>query len=224
MSQIAFVGPVKDVEAFKSFAKEINGARKAEHVEACKRYGRTKERVFLAQTPMGAMINVYTEGLNAGFLMARLRTSSNAYDKFYLESVKKINGVDMTSLPAGPPPHLAFEWTNGKPGKASTMIAAPVPDVSKFWQFCREMTTRYTEHGESREQNGITLERAFYLHDAKMAAIYFEGDDPAGAIQKSTTSSSAYDKWFIDHASAVHGIDMRAGMPPKPELCWSFDA
>jgi hypothetical protein len=224
MSQIAFVGPVKDVEAFKSFAKEINGPKKAEHLDACKRHGTTKERIFLAQTPMGAMINIYSEGLNAGFMMARVRNSSNAFDKFYLESINKMSGIDVTKLPAGPPPHLAFEWTNGKPGKASTMIGAPVPDASKFWQFCREMTMRYAEHGESRERSGVTLERAFYLHEAKMVAIYLEGDDPAGAMEKSITSSVPYDKWFIEHASAVHGIDMRAGMPPKPELYYSFDA
>jgi hypothetical protein len=141
MSQIGFVGQVKDVEAFKSFTKEISGPKKADHLDACKRHGTTKERIFLAQTPMGAMINIYSEGLNAGFMMARLRNSSNAFDKFYLESIKKISGVDITAFPAGPPPHLAFEWTNGKPGKASTMIGMPAPDASKFWQFCREMST-----------------------------------------------------------------------------------
>ena len=224
MSQIGFVGPVKDVEAFKSFVKEIKGARNAEHVEACRRHGTTKERLFLAQTPMGAMINVYSEGLNVGFSLARLRNSSNAYDKFHLDSINKMSGINLTDLPAGPPPNLAFEWTNGKPGKASTMIGAPVADASKFWQFCREMTMRYAEHGESRERSGITLERAFYMHDAKMVAVYIEGDDPAAAMEKSITSSSPYDKWFIDRASAVHGIDMRASMPPRPELYYSFDA
>ncbi len=83
---------------------------------------------------------------------------------------------------------------------------------------------RYAEHGEARERSGITLERVFYLHDAKMVAVYIEGDDPAHAMQKAMTSTTGYDKWFIDHASAVHGIDMRAGLPPQPELYYSYDA
>jgi hypothetical protein len=224
MSTVGFVGPVKDVDAFKAFAKEINGARKAEHIEACRRHGTTKQRIFLAQTPMGSMVNVYTEGLNAGFFLARMRASSNAFDKFYLESLTKMNGINMLDLPAGPPPNLAFEWASGKAGKASTMIGLPVPEASKFWQFCREMTVRYAEHGESRQRAGITLERAFYLHDAKMVAVYLEGDDPAGAITRSLTSSLPYDKWFVDHASAVHGIDLRSGTPPQPELYLSYDA
>jgi hypothetical protein len=57
-----------------------------------------------------------------------------------------------------------------------------------------------------------------------MAAVYLEGDDPAAGIAKSLASGQPYDKWFVDHASAVHGIDMRAGAPPKPELYYSFDA
>src|SRR6266481_2876943 len=108
MSTIGFVGPVKDVEAFKTFAKEVNVARKGEHAEACRRHGITKQRVFLAQTPMGAMVNAYSEGLNAGFFLARLRASTNAFDKFYLESLSKMNGINMIDLPAGPPPNLAF--------------------------------------------------------------------------------------------------------------------
>lgn len=224
MSSIGFVGPVKDVDAFKAFSKEINGARKAEHREACLRHGTTKQRVFLAQTPMGAMLNVYSEGLNAGFFLARLRSSSNAFDKFYLESVIKMTGMNFTELPAGPPPNLAFEWANGKAGKASTMIGMPVPDAAKFWQFCRDITLRYDEHSASREKSGITLERAFYMHDAKMVAVYLEGDDPAGAMEKSFTSSLPYDKWFAEHASAVHGVDISKGLPPRPELYSSFDA
>jgi hypothetical protein len=224
MSSVGFVGPVKDVEAFKAFAKEIGGARKADYVEACKRHGTTKQRIFLSQTPMGAMVNVYSEGLNAGFFMARLRASSNAFDKFYLESLSKMSGVNMSDIPPGPPPNLAFEWESGQPGKGSTMIGAPVPDASKFWQFCRDLTMRYEEHGESRRRAGITLERVFYLHDAKMVAVYLEGDDPAAGIAKSLSSGLPYDKWFVDHASAVHGIDMSAQPPPKPELYHSFDA
>src|SRR5260370_17976527 len=127
MSSIGFVGPVKDVEAFKSFAKETNGARKAEHHESCKRLGLTKQRVFLAQTPMGAMVNAYSEGLNAGFFFARLRASSHAFDKFYLMSLNNMTGVNITDMPAGPPPNLAFEWANGKAGKSSTMMACPCP-------------------------------------------------------------------------------------------------
>jgi hypothetical protein len=170
------------------------------------------------------MINAYQEGLNAGFFLARLRASSNAFDKFYLESINKMSGANLMDMPAGPPPNLAFEWANGKPGKSSTMIAAPVPDAAKFWQFCREMTMRYAEHGEARERSGITLERAFYLHDAKMIAVYIEGDDPAQAVQKTTTATTGYEKWFIDQASRVHGIDLRANVPPKPVLQYSYDA
>jgi hypothetical protein len=224
MSTIGFVGPVKNVEAVRTFAGELNGARKADYAAMQKRQGCVKERVFLAETPMGPMNLVYREAPNAGFHMAHLAASSNAFDKFYIESVSKIAGVDITKFPAGPPSHLAFEWVSGKPGKSHTMVGAPVPEAGKFWQMCREMSQRSAEHGESRSRNGITLERVFYLHDAKMAAVYIEGDDPTAAVEKMLTSTASYDKWFVEQLASVHGIDFRAKAPPKPELLIAFDA
>jgi hypothetical protein len=223
MSTIGFVGMVKDVSAVRALASEVNGARKADYLAAQKRNGCVRERVFLSETPMGPMIMVYREAPNAGFHMATLAGSSNAFDKFYLESVVKTAGIDFTKLPPGPPPHLAFEWASGKRGKACTMIGAPVPDPAKFWQMCREMSMRQAEHRESRERNGIQLEQAFYLHDAKMVAVYLEGDDPQSAMEKSLASTATYDKWFTEQVAAVHGIDFKAHAPPKPELVVSFD-
>jgi hypothetical protein len=165
----------------------------------------------------------YGEGLNSGFAVARMQTSSNAFDKYFLEMMRKMAGVNPAELPAGPSPHLAFEWSNGKVGKASTMIGAPVPEPAKFWQFCREMSARYPEHSESRQRQGITLERSFYLHDAKMVAVYIEGDDPAQVVENAHTSTATYDKWFIERISDVHGIDRSAGAPPRPELLISYD-
>lgn len=207
----------------RSFAKEINGAKKAEYVESRRRLGITKERVFLVDTPMGTLSPVYNEGLNAAFMMSRAKSSSNPFDKYFLETIAKIYGADFTTIPAGPPPNLAFEWKNGKQGKSSTMIGAPVKDSGTFWQFCREMSSRYTEHGESRQRAGITLERVFFLHEAKMVAVYIEGDDPGRSMQTVMSSTGTYDKWFTDRASAIHGIDFRATPPPTPELLVAFD-
>lgn len=225
MSTIAFAGPVKDVAAARSFAGEVNGARRGDFVESRKRLAITKERIFLVDgTPMGAGVMVYAEGLNAGLQMARLRASTNAFDKFYLASVARMSAVDVANAPPGPPPHLVFEWVAGRTAKACTMIAAPVPEPARFWSLCREMTARYAEHGESRSRFGVTLERAFYLHDARMAVVYLEGDDPTAAMEKSMKSDAGYDRWFTDQISAVHGIDFRAQKAPKPELLISYDA
>jgi len=224
MSMIGFVGPAKDVAAMRALAQECSGSRKGEFVESRKRAGITKERVFLAETPMGPMVLAYGEGLNAGFQMARFAASSNAFDKHFIETLQKVAGVEFSKLPPGPTPHLAFEWSSGKPGKKCTMIGAPIPEPAKFWAMCREMSRRYPEHGESRERQGVTLERAFVLHDAKMVAVYLEGDDPAHGVGAIMQSSAAYDAWFVQQISAVHGIDFKAGPPPVPELLVSYDA
>jgi hypothetical protein len=224
MSTIGFVGPVKDKDHARSFANEIKGARRAEYFAAQKRHGCTRERIFLTDTPMGTMVMAYREATNAGFHMAALSASSNAFDKFWCESIQKIAGVDFSKLPPGPPPHLAFEWTNGRRARSCTMICAPVPDSSKFWKLCREMSMRAADHRESRERHGVVLEQAFYLHEAKMAAVYIEGEDAPTAMARSMQSNAPYDRWFLDQISDVHGIDFRSKAPPATELLVLFDA
>jgi hypothetical protein len=155
--------------------------------------------------------------------MARLMGSTQPFDKWFLDGVMKAAGVDFTKLPPGPPPHLVFEWSNGKPGKKCTMVAAPVPEPSKLWTFLRETTKRHAQHTESRERHGFTAERAFYLHDAKMVAVYLEGDDPEAGMAAGLTSTNEHDRWFAEQLKLVHGFDMSAQPPPKPELLVSFD-
>jgi hypothetical protein len=224
MSTIGFAGPLKDMDLARTFASELKGPRRAEYLAAQKRHGVTRERVFVTETPMGAMIMAYREAPNAGFQMATLSASSNAFDKFYLESIAKFVGVDFASLPPGPPSHLAFEFTNGMRSRECTMLCAPVPEPSKFWKLCREMSMRAADHRESRERHGIVFEQAFYLHDAKMAVVYLEGDDPQGAMERANQSTASYDRWFVDQITAVHGIDFRSHAPPKAELLMLFDA
>ena len=224
MSSVGFVAPVKEGAAARAFAAELKGERRAEYVSAQKRQGCTRERIFLTETPMGPMIVGYRDAHNAGFHMATLASSSSAFDKWYIESISRIAGRDLATMPAGAPPHLAFEWTNGQRSRSCTMIAAPVPDPSKFWQMCRDMSMRSGDHKESRERQGIVFEQAFYLHEMKMVAVYLEGTDVDGAMERSMSSTASYDKWFIEQASAVHGIDFKAHAPPKPELLVLFDA
>lgn len=224
MSTIGFAAPVKDVNAARAFAAELKGARRNEYVAAQKRNGCTRERIFVAETPMGPMILGYREAINAGFQFATLASSSNAFDKFYVESIIAMAGRDPMKTPPGPPPHLAFEWASGERARSCTMIVAPMPDVSKFWQMCREMSMRAGDHKESREGHGIVLEQAFYMHDAKMVAVYLEGPGADTAIERMVSSTASYDRWFIEQASAVHGVDFRASAPPKPELLFLFDA
>jgi hypothetical protein len=224
MSSMAFAAPVKDVATLRALAKEISSAKKAEYTESRKRVGVIKERLFLVETPMGPMVMIYDEAPNAGFVLSKRMASASAFDKYEMETVGKIAGGDPSKRPTGPTPHLAFEYVGNKKGANSTMIAAPVPDAAKFWQMCRDMSTRHQEHRESRERHGVTLERAFYLHDAKMAVVYMEGDDPTNAMKNAMTSTNAYDQWFVKTISEVHGIDFKAHAPPTPELLVSYDA
>jgi hypothetical protein len=224
MSATAFVGPVKNVDAAREFAAGLKGERQAEWLASERRTGCKRERVFLAETPNGTMVMIYREAENAGNHLSQLKASSNPFDRHYIESISKMAGVDITSFPPGPPPHLVFEWMGGERARNCTMIAAPVPDPAKFWQFLREMSSRPAEHSESRQRHGIVFERAFYMHEAKMAVVYMEGKDPAASIGEIMQSTATYDKWFVEQLAKVHGMDPKAAPTKAPELLVLFDA
>lgn len=224
MSVMAFGAPIKDVNAARELAATLKGERRADYVASQRRLGCVRERIFLGDSLMGPMQMVYREGINAGFRAAQLMTSSNAFDKFYMESIAKIAGINISSRPAGPPSHLAFEWTSGERSRNCTMFMAPVPDATNLWSFLREVSGRFGEHTESRQAMGLCFEQIFYLHDAKMIVGYLEGPDAQGSYKKMLDSTSTYDRWFVDQTKVVHGVDMRTMEMKAPELLVLFDA
>src|SRR6185295_12556268 len=133
MSVMAFGAPIKDVNAARELAATLKGERSAEYVASQRRLGCVRERVFLGDSPNGPVHMVYREGVNAGFRMAQALSSTNAFDKFYIESVSKIAGIDVSKVPAGAPAHLVFEWTSGERSRNCTMFMAPIPDATKLW-------------------------------------------------------------------------------------------
>jgi hypothetical protein len=224
MSVMAFGAPIKDVNAARELAAELKGDRRAEYVASQRRSGCVRERVFLGESPMGPIQMVYREGLNAGYRVAQLMASSNAFDKYYLETISRISGIDLSTRPAGPISHLAFEWTSGERHRNCTMFMAPVPDASKLWSFLRDVSARPAEHTESRQRMGLCYEQVFYLHDAKMIVGYCEGPDAQKAFSTMLESTSAYDRWFVEQTAVVHGMDLRKQKMTPPELLVLFDA
>lgn len=224
MSVMAFGAPIKDVNAARELAATLKGERRAEYLASQRRSGCVRERIFIGESPMGPIQMMYRESTNAGFRLAQVLSSSNPFDKFYMESVSKIAGVELGSRPAGPPAHLVFEWTTGERSRNCTMFMAPVPDATKLWTFLREVSARPGEHTESRQAMCLCFEQIFYLHDAKMIVGYLEGPDAQNAYRKMLQSTSTYDRWFVDQTQVVHGVDLRTMEMKSPELLVLFDA
>lgn len=97
------------------------------------------------------------------------------------------------------------------PGKES--LARAVADNLK---------ERTTEHAESRQRGGVSVERAYLQRNPDGSAVvvaYLEvARNFAATMATLVNSDLAIDKDFLDQNKEVSGIDFRAGPAPAPEL------
>lgn len=100
------VAPIAEgkLEAFKKWANELKGSRKAEFNELNKRYGLTRHDAWLVETPNGAMAVVLHEGPGADSFMQKVGHSDNSFDLEMKEHLEDIHGMRMDQPPPGPMP------------------------------------------------------------------------------------------------------------------------
>jgi hypothetical protein len=90
-------------------------------------------------------------------------------------------------------------------------VAFPIlPGKTPEWRtFIEELNgPRREEFAESRRRAGVH-ERTF-LQQTQMGdlvIVTLEGDDPGQAFGQMMSSTDAFTAWFIERATAVHGID-----------------
>ena len=100
------VAPIAEgkLEAFKKWANELKGSRKAEFNELNKRYGLTRHDAWLVETPNGAMAVVLHEGPGADSFMQKVGHSDNSFDLEMKKHLEDIHGMRMDQPPPGPMP------------------------------------------------------------------------------------------------------------------------
>lgn len=70
-------------------------------------------------------------------------------------------------------------------------------------------TTRWDEYEASRKRLGIREERVWFqsLPDAEMAVVYWEGDDPRGALERFGSSNDLFDEWLKERGREVYHFE-----------------
>jgi hypothetical protein len=100
--------PGKTAE-WHEFMAQLNGARRAEFVEARRRAG-VRERTFLQPTPMGDVVIVTMEGEDPARSFGQIVSAKDAFTTWFLERVKALHGVDLSApMPDGAPSKLAID-------------------------------------------------------------------------------------------------------------------
>lgn len=102
------VAPIVEgkLEAWKAWTAELNGSRQSEFSSFNARYGLTRHAAWLAETPMGPIVVVQHEGPGADTVMAKLGSSTDSFDQWFVGKVKEMHGLDLSAPPPGPMPEL----------------------------------------------------------------------------------------------------------------------
>lgn len=194
--------PDKSADDAASIARYFR-AHPAEYAESRARLGVTLERAYLQETPMGSIVAVYMES-DRGFdtNAADVLASDLAIDKFFVDSVREIHGIDMTEPPpAGPAPE-AFVWADPEVSERRRGMAFGIPlnpgadDEARA--FLGEVFARFDDLAQLRRPLGTNLEVVTLIPgpQGSYAGAYVESRDPFAANAAFAASQTEFDLWF----------------------------
>jgi hypothetical protein len=112
MPAYAFAFPLLPgkAEAIRQFAHELLNSRKADYDDLQRRLGVEEERYFLQQSPEGDLVIVAGGGGAAAANLAEvLAPDENAFDRWFVDQLQDVTGVDFSEFPTDPP-ELLGEW------------------------------------------------------------------------------------------------------------------
>ena len=97
------------------------------------------------------------------------------------------------------------------PGKTETDRRAMI----SCWQGDRK-----ADHQASRERHGITREAVWVQQTpgGDVAVVYLEAKDLEAAFEGMATSEEPFDRWFSEHVTDVHGINLEEGLAPPDQI------
>jgi hypothetical protein len=96
------------VETWRSWAEELQGARRAEFDDFNQRMGLTDHRAWLTQLPSGPAVVVLHDGPGADQFLQKLGTSDHQFDKWFRDTITECHGVDFSS--PTPAPESIIDW------------------------------------------------------------------------------------------------------------------
>jgi len=95
-------------QEWQKFARDLKDTY-YEEFQASRRKLGVRERAFLQQTPMGEMVIVTLEGDNPEKAFEDFAKGNDAFTKWFMDSVKRLHGVDLSAPPPGPLPTMIVD-------------------------------------------------------------------------------------------------------------------
>ena len=114
MASLALVLPIlpETEEAWRRFAQELEGTRRAEYEHARQQVGITSERAWIVQTPPGELLIVCLEAEHLEQVIPTLLVSDLPFDPWLRQHCQSLSGLAGRYLPVWPPKSsaLIFTW------------------------------------------------------------------------------------------------------------------
>ncbi len=99
------------LQAWKGFASELGGAKKAAFAEFNQRYGLTRHSAYLQATPDGGQFTIaLLEGPGAAEMLPKVARSEVGFDAWFRQNLADIHGFDFTKPPPVGPGELLIDW------------------------------------------------------------------------------------------------------------------
>ncbi|MBI2955157.1 MAG: hypothetical protein HYY30_12635 [Chloroflexi bacterium] len=110
MALMAMVIPILPgkTEQWRRFTEELRGPRARDYAASRQRLG-VRERAFIQSIPQGDMIIVTVEGDNPVAAFQRFGASNDDFTKWFVQQVKEIHGLDLSSPSQWPMPEMVLD-------------------------------------------------------------------------------------------------------------------
>lgn len=100
------IAPLKKdkLDAWKEWAKLLNGDQSQEFKSFNDKYGITRHDAWLAETPDGPVVVALHEGPGADSFMQNVGESDGSFETEFKEKLMEFHGMDLAGPPPGPMP------------------------------------------------------------------------------------------------------------------------
>jgi hypothetical protein len=98
------------VDAWKSWARELGSSKRAEFEDLNTRMGLTAHRAWYFQGPAGPTAVVFHEGPGAESFLAEVASSTHPFDRWFRDSIGTYHGMDFSQPMSGPAPEKVIDW------------------------------------------------------------------------------------------------------------------
>jgi hypothetical protein len=196
------------------------------YLESRNRAGVTLERAYWQHTPMGDFVVAYAESdrSTTDVLVAYIEQATEI-DRFFVATVKEVHGIDITDVPAGPPPQTVGEWVDPEVTERRRGMAFSAPlipgqeDRGRAWAKETFGQEGMTSSRRALNQN-VEVVTLIETPQGPVCGVYVEGTDPFEGNRTFAASTEPFDVAFKQELRTLFPpfIDFNQPVPGVTEI------